>query len=116
MHEVFKDGSEVWYNEMGFYDRDGGPAVIHGNYSYWYSDGKLHRECGPAIEAEDGHYKVWYQNDVKHREDGPAYINIVYGDDKKIILKLEEWWYKGERIYCNTQEEFETFIKLELFW
>ena len=38
---------------------------------YWYLNGKLHREDGPAIEHSDGS-KYWCLNGELHREDGPA--------------------------------------------
>ena len=39
---------------------------------FWYLNGQLHRENGPAIEWADGS-KEWYKNSKLHREDGPAY-------------------------------------------
>lgn len=41
-----------------------------------------------------------------HREDGPA---VEYMDGKV------EWWYKGIRIDCQSQEKFEKKIKLLAF-
>jgi hypothetical protein len=38
---------------------------------WWYRDGKLHREDGPAIEWADC-YRAWYRDGKLHREDGPA--------------------------------------------
>lgn len=38
---------------------------------YWWKNGKLHREDGPAIEYKNGN-KFWYQDNIIHREDGPA--------------------------------------------
>ena len=38
---------------------------------FWYLNGKLHREDGPAIEHANGD-KFWCLNDKLHREDGPA--------------------------------------------
>ena len=38
---------------------------------YWYLNGKLHREDGPAVEFADGD-KFWWLNGKRHREDGPA--------------------------------------------
>ena len=38
---------------------------------YWYKNGELHREDGPAIEYSNG-TKFWYINGLKHREDNPA--------------------------------------------
>ena len=39
--------------------------------NYWFLNGKLHREDGPACELSDGS-KSWYLNGKLHREDGPA--------------------------------------------
>ena len=38
---------------------------------YWYLNGKLHREDGPAVEWSNGS-KEWWLNGELHREDGPA--------------------------------------------
>ena len=44
--------------------------------TFWYSDGRLHRTDGPAVERANG-TKYWYLNDKLHRTDGPAaeYVN-----------------------------------------
>jgi len=34
---------------------------------FWYKEGNLHRENGPAIEYADGN-KFWYLNDVQYSE------------------------------------------------
>ena len=39
--------------------------------SFWYQDGKLHREDGPAIEWSDGGWE-WFFEGAHHRADGPA--------------------------------------------
>ena len=38
---------------------------------FWYLNGKLHREDGPAVECANGD-KSWFLNGKLHREDGPA--------------------------------------------
>jgi len=58
----------------------------YGN-KYWYLNGKLHREDGPAIEWVDGD-KEWYLNGERHRTEGPA---IEYTNGTK------EWYLNGER-------------------
>ena len=60
---------------------------------YRNSEGKLHRENGPAVEWANG-TKAWYVNDELHREDGPA---IEWASGAK------EWWINGEEF---TEEEF----------
>ena len=66
---------------------------------YWYLNGELHREDGPAIEWANG-YKAWFLNGERHRVDGPA---IVYADGGK------EWWLNGilvtEQEVMNPVEE-----------
>lgn len=61
-----------------------------------------HREDGPATEWANG-YKAWWINDKRHREDGPA-IEFANGD--------KHWYFNGKRVYVNSQEEFEEFLKM----
>ena len=53
---------------------------------YWYLNGQLHREDGPAVEYTDG-TRIWYLNDKRHREDGPA---IKYANGTR------EWYSNGK--------------------
>jgi hypothetical protein len=62
--------------------------VYSNGSKYWYLDGKLHREDGPAIEGSGGS-KFWYLNDKFHREDGPA---IECPDGDKV------WYLDGKRL------------------
>jgi len=55
---------------------------------YWYFNGEIHREDGPAVERSNGD-KEWYKNGVRHREDGPA---IEYANGSK------EWYKNGKRL------------------
>ena len=58
--------------------------------------------------VEKDEYGIYYLLDYKfHRLDGPA---IKYNDGEK------EWYYEDNFIDCNSQEEFERYIKLKLFW
>ena len=59
--------------------------VYSDDAKYWYQNGNLHREDGPAIEYADGG-KEWYQNDLLHRDDGPA----VEGADG-----TKKWYIEG---------------------
>ena len=66
--------------------RVGGPAVEWANGDKeWLQHGHLHREDGPAIEADGA--KQWWVNGKLHREDGPAWINAD---------GTEHWWKNGE--------------------
>ncbi len=58
------------------------------------------------IEDDDG--KRWFnESGDYHREDGPA---LEHYTGKK------EWWYRGNRIECSSQEEFERLLRLKAFW
>ena len=52
---------------------------------YWFMNGKLHCEDGPAVERANG-TKEWFLNALRHREDGPA---VECGTGTK------EWWLNG---------------------
>ena len=54
---------------------------------FWFKNGKLHREDGPAIENARG-YKEWYIDGNRHREDGPA---VEFADGTKL------WYKNGKR-------------------
>jgi hypothetical protein len=57
----------------------------------------------------------WYdKNGVFHREDGPAIITLTFHGNVSFWNKY--WWWRGEPVYCKTQEEFERFLKLKAFW
>ncbi len=60
---------------------------------FWYLNGQLHREDGPAREYADGS-KSWWLNDQRHRVDGPA---CEWSDGHK------SWYLNGKRL---TEEEF----------
>jgi hypothetical protein len=61
---------------------------------YWYLNGKLHREDGPAIEYSNGN-KSWCLNGKYHREDGPA-VEWANGD--------KSWYLNGKYL---SEEEFQ---------
>jgi hypothetical protein len=53
---------------------------------YYYRNGLIHRDDGPAVEYPDGSM-YWYQNDQLHREDGPAVVLPSVG--------IMEWYLYG---------------------
>ena len=75
------------------------PEIDKYGHKFWYdSDGKCHREDGPAIEWVDGS-KWWYRHGLAHREDGPAYeggdgrgYKLYYLKD--ILFTEKEYWEK----------------------
>jgi len=78
---------DKWWYKNGELHRDGGPAVVRGNIEEWYQHGKLHRDDGgPAVEIKNG-TKYWYQHGKLHRDDGPAVITL--------FPKTESWYQNG---------------------
>ena len=73
---------------------------------YYYLNDKLHRTDGPACELYNGS-KFWYQYGELHRIDGPA---------EEYSSGIKYWYYEGRYITNKSQEEFERYIKLKLFW
>ena len=85
---VDDDGDKYWYVN-GELHREDGPAVEHADGGKeWYLNGNLHRTDGPALEYADGD-KYWYVNDKLHRTDGPA---VEYADGTK------EWYLNGKEL------------------
>jgi hypothetical protein len=56
--------------------------------TYWYKNGKHHREDGPASIFADGSVRYWCKNGKKHRLDGPA---CVYKNGPP-----DEYWIDGK--------------------
>ena len=89
---VYSSGNKYWYIN-GKLHREDGPAIERTNGTkQWYINGKLHREDGPAIEYANGD-KYWYLNGKRHREDGPAIEEFG----------TKFWYINGEEL---TEEEF----------
>lgn len=86
-----------------------GLITTNEGHKFYYVNGKLHNDKGPAVEYIDGH-KEYYINNVRHRKDGPAFI-AEYEDG----TSYQEWWYKGKHIKVYNQKEFERWIKLKAF-
>jgi hypothetical protein len=62
---------------------------------WWYLNGQLHRENGPAIEYSYG-VKEWHINGQLHREDGPA----IEGNNNK-------YWYINGKQYTEPEHKHE---------
>ena len=71
--------------------------VTNNEGTFYYLDGKLHRNDGPAVIRKD--YESWYKNDQLHREDGPA---VEYTNGTK------EWWLNGKPL---SEKEFIQTVK-----
>jgi len=79
--------------------RDDGPAIEYsdGGKEYYYH-GKHHREDGPAIEWNGD--KSYWVNGKRHREDGPA---VILEDGTK------EYWINGNHL-TKKQYDMYSFI------
>ena len=103
--ETSNSGNKYWWLN-GKLHREDGPAIEYlDGTKAWFLNGKLHREDGPAIELLSGH-KEWWLNGLCHRSDGPA---VEYVDGHK------EWHYYGKQIDCKDHQEFLRMIKLMVF-
>ena len=75
-------GDKYWYLN-GLLHREDGPAIEYANGTKaWCLNGLLHRVNGAAVEYANGD-KAWWLNGELHREDGPAF-EFANGD--------KEWW------------------------
>jgi len=74
------DQDRTWYILKGYEIQE------YSSVRFWYLNGKLHREDGPAIEYADGS-RQWWINGKLHREDGPA---VIYPTG------IREWWFNGK--------------------
>jgi hypothetical protein len=75
----------IYFDSEGRLHRDDGPAVEYvDGTKHWYQHGLLHRDGGPAVEHSNV-CKCWYQHGELHRDDGPA---VEYSDGTK-------YWYQN---------------------
>ena len=87
--EVDDNGNKFWYLN-GQLHREDGPAIEWADGTKkWFLNGKLHREDAPAIEWGVGGCKEWYLNGKCHRDDGPA---VEYADGSKL------WYFHGVKL------------------
>jgi hypothetical protein len=80
---------------------------------FWYKNGQLHREDGPAVERSDGS-KNWYLNGQLHREDGPAVESkdlhewYQYGANGTL-----EHWIDDKKAECIYEEKVERYNSIK---
>jgi hypothetical protein len=95
---------------------------------FWYYDGLLHREDGPAVEMNSGEWE-WLFHGIWHRVGGPAIKSglAFYWYDRGKIHRANgpavewhdgrsNWYYRGKRVECSSNEEFNKLIKFRAFW
>ena len=107
IHEQYyyfdEDNNKKWFininNKTLLHRKNDLPAIEYANGDkVWYLNDKRHRENDkPAIENANGD-KFWFLNGKIHRENGPA---SEFFDGKRA------WYWHGEYIEVNSQEEFE---------
>jgi hypothetical protein len=91
-------------------------TIDTGGSQFWYKDGKLHREDGPAVIFKNGG-KQWYKYSKRHREDGPAVI-VYNGDkywfkyDRPITKEVLEWVEKCDIDLDNMSESDKLLLKI----
>lgn len=82
---VYDNGVKEWFSN-GKRHRENGPAgIAEDGTEYYFQYGLKHRDDGPAVYHSSG-FERWYKNGVEHREDGPAYKT----------QGVEKWYYKGK--------------------
>ena len=114
--KVSADGSKWWYLN-GNLHREGGPAVEYANGDKcWYLNGKLHRkdinpETGLTMPAIEysNGEKFWYLNGKLHRKDGPA-VELVDGGTEYYINGKHITQLDNKRIYGK--ESLQKFLLL----
>jgi hypothetical protein len=67
----YPDGTKFWYKEGKLHREDGPAREYPDGRKIWHKEGKYHREDGPAVEYPDG-TKEWHKEGELHRLDGPA--------------------------------------------
>lgn len=101
---VYSTAAAAWYYE-GREHRKNGPAITYSDGGEeWIYYGKFHRKNGPAFNYKNRKY--WLKFGIPHREDGPAII-----ETGRI-----EWWVNGNKINCNSNEEFLRIKKIISFY
>jgi hypothetical protein len=86
--EIDREGTKRWYDSNGKVHRDDGPAVEYANgYNAWYQHGNCHRDDGPAMEWVSGR-KFWYLNN-KHLTFDEWLPKVKMSDEDKVMMKLQ---------------------------
>ena len=114
--KTYPNGTQFWYLD-GNLHREDGPAVIYPDgIQRWYLNGKLHREDGPAVIYPDG-YKEWWLKGKLHREDGPAVIDgsqFWYLNGNDITKDVNDWANERNIDLNNMCDMDKLVLKLEM--
>jgi len=85
-HVKFTNSDQYWYKNGQLHREDGPAAIWDDGTQEWLKDRQLHREDGPAVIYPDG-TQAWYKNGKRHREDGPA---VIWANGE------QQWWLNGK--------------------
>jgi hypothetical protein len=89
---ITRKGYKTYFNEFHESRLNNRPSYISEYYIEYRVDNHWHRTDGPA--------RIWLKD---------GYGNI-HNPTKK------EWWLNYKLIACNSQEEFERLVKLQILW
>lgn len=88
------------------------PAVKNWNTEYWFKQGKLHKEDGPAFHQKMfSHHYEWYVDGKLHKLDGPACFRIYCGYELPGSYYIDGVHYSKEQEYWNHPKVIEHRIK-----
>lgn len=83
---------------------DGLPAVHRRGEDYWYCNGEIHREDGPAVVIRVGdslRYEAWFQNGQPSRENGLPHAVEHLGGRRRIEVRLGQNGEEDQVSYFN---------------
>jgi hypothetical protein len=96
--KVLANGDQWWYLD-GKIHREDGPAIITKKYEIWMFNNVAHRDGNlPSNIYKNGNLE-WFVRGQRHRTDGPA---VVFKDASG---KPDEYWIDGVQ---KTFEEFQS--------
>jgi len=87
---INKYGDKFWYDSDGKWHREDGPAIEKSGSTFWYKHGRFHREGGPAIEHADGRTEFWLENVRYTHEHYLFRLKILESLNKCKLLKLKD--------------------------
>lgn len=90
-----RHGAVRYLNEFGELHREGDlPAVVSMHGTFYYKNGALHRDNGPAYIGSM--QEVYYKNGMIHREgDLPAITHFIKNDKGEKQIMAEEYYKNG---------------------
>jgi hypothetical protein len=86
--EIAEDGTHYWWLNGNIHKEDGPAVVYTDGCMMWYVHGETHRTDGPAIEWEDGENN-WYLDNIHYDTFGKwLAANNYISDQEKVMLTL----------------------------